>query len=85
MAQKVSLYICKNGSRKYELADPKTIYPLGTIFVLRYKRARHSACGVNCWFLFNLKNLPTRGHDLSRALPKGGHPNHSDDPVISIN
>ena len=33
---KVSLYIHNYSTRKYERAEPKTIYPLGTIFVLRF-------------------------------------------------
>src|SRR5258708_27866825 len=34
--KKVSLYIRNHSSRKYEKAQPRTIYPMGTIFVLRY-------------------------------------------------
>ena len=36
--QKVALYvrICKNGKQRYELADPKVAYKMGTPFVLRY-------------------------------------------------
>ena len=36
MTHTVSLYLREHGTRKYVPADPKTQYPLGTIFVLRY-------------------------------------------------
>ena len=35
---KVTIYIRNHQTREYELADPKTIYPDGTIWVLRYKQ-----------------------------------------------
>ena len=35
---KVSVYIREHGSRDFTLAHPKTIYPEGTIFVLRFTR-----------------------------------------------
>lgn len=34
--QKVTVYIRHSGTRTYEKAHPKTTYPLGTLFVLRY-------------------------------------------------
>lgn len=33
----VSLYIRHHGTRKYEKENPRTVYPEGTIFVLRYE------------------------------------------------
>ena len=35
---KVSVYIRNHQTREYEPADPKTAYPQGTIFCLRYKK-----------------------------------------------
>ena len=35
---KVSVYIRENGTRRYKPASHRTIYPMGTIFVLRYKK-----------------------------------------------
>jgi integrase len=40
----VSVYVRENGTRKYKPASHKTIYPLGTIFCLRYKRADGRRC-----------------------------------------
>ena len=34
--QKVSLYIRNHSTRRYEKVKPKTTYPMGTNFVLRY-------------------------------------------------
>jgi hypothetical protein len=34
--QKVSLYIRNHSTRRYEKVKPKTTYPMGTIYVLRY-------------------------------------------------
>src|SRR5216684_543984 len=67
MAQKVSLYIRKNGTRKYELADPKTIYSLGTIFVLRYKRD-----GKRVWeTLIGFQNYQTaKAHAMRKEIDR---------------
>jgi hypothetical protein len=33
---RVSLFIRERGTRRYRSANPKTLYPAGTIYVLRY-------------------------------------------------
>lgn len=38
MAKKVAIYIRQSGTREYELAHPRNLYPNGTIFVLRYRQ-----------------------------------------------
>jgi hypothetical protein len=40
--QKVSLYIRNHSTRRYEKVKPKTPYPMGTIFVLRYGGKRET-------------------------------------------
>lgn len=52
MPQKVSLYVREHGSRKHVLANPKSVYPLGTIYVIRYVRD-----GKRTWE--TLTNCPT--------------------------
>jgi Phage integrase, N-terminal SAM-like domain len=42
--RKVSVYVRENGTRKYRPASHRTIYPMGTIFCLRYKRADGRRC-----------------------------------------
>jgi hypothetical protein len=38
VAKKVAIYTRKNGTREYELAQPRTMYAKETIFVLRYRQ-----------------------------------------------
>lgn len=58
-AQKVSLYVRERGTRKLVPANPRTKYPLGTIFVIRYRKN-----GPRVWE--TLSNCPTH-HDARIA------------------
>lgn len=51
-APKVSLYVRERGSRNITPANPKKTYPLGTIFLIRYRRD-----GKRAWE--TLTNCPT--------------------------
>jgi hypothetical protein len=44
--QRVSLYIRNHSTRRYEKAKPKTSYPMGTIYVLRYGGKWENAKGL---------------------------------------
>jgi integrase/recombinase XerD len=49
--QRVTVYIRHSGTRTYEKAHAKTIYPLGTLFVLRY-----TLNGKRVWENINVQN-----------------------------
>jgi integrase/recombinase XerD len=60
--QKVQVYIRHSGTRTYEKALPKTIYPLGTLFVLRY-----TLNGKRHWENLNVQNY---GQAVTASLYK---------------
>jgi integrase len=65
---KVTIYIRNHKTREYEIADPKTSYPQGTIWCLRYKRD-----GQRKWETLNHEtHVPGAGmtYSLARAIAK---------------
>ena len=60
---KVSVYIRNHQTREYEPADPKTAYPQGTIFCLRYKKD-----GKRKWETLN--DTFVTGHRMSYCLAR---------------
>jgi len=60
---KVSVYIRNHQTREYEPADPKTAYPQGTIFCLRYKKD-----GKRKWETLN--DTFVTGHRMSYSLAR---------------
>lgn len=60
-AQKVSLYVRERSTRQLIPANPKTQYPLGTIFLIRYRRD-----GKRAWE--TLTNCPTINEYPDRVI-----------------
>lgn len=71
MTHAVSLYLREHGTRKYVPADPKTQYPLGTIFVLRYAHPNGKRAWKTLPPSLSYKEALVKTHLLQIALIAG--------------
>lgn len=67
----VSLFVREHRTRKYAKANPKTIYPLGTIFVLRYRESNGKRVWKTLPPSLSYKEALVKAHLLQIALIAG--------------